>query len=270
MSRPTNSFTSLAGVPVHYARNPVAPYGTRGRPHTFYVTGEVERKLEACFSELWEVCPHGQAEVITSAGTYVNRSGYHGLGRALDLDAIFWSDKDFITLSFPTDQRFYLGVEAIIRKHFGTVLNHLYNNAHRDHLHLDDSTEVGFVRSSRARVLFLQAALTYVFNISVIIDGVYGPQTSGAITRTLSIIGVSGSIEDRAVWLAFLSHVAETAFSSEDSASNVDDSPLTLLRKVHEVIDHELKDDSSRKTVESALNVFSDHEATREWLERFE
>ena len=70
------------------------------------------------FIELWRVCPLGRAEVVTSAGAYVNKPGSHGQGRGFDLDAIFWADKNFITLHYPQDRRFYLGVEAILRKHF--------------------------------------------------------------------------------------------------------------------------------------------------------
>ncbi len=45
MSRPENSFTSLAGVSVQYARPPVASYGTRGQSYKFHVTEEFEEKL---------------------------------------------------------------------------------------------------------------------------------------------------------------------------------------------------------------------------------
>jgi hypothetical protein len=62
------SFSSLAGVPVNYAREPVAPYGTRGRTHAFNCTPEFLRKLEACFDELFRLIPLGRAEIITSAG----------------------------------------------------------------------------------------------------------------------------------------------------------------------------------------------------------
>src|SRR5688500_6279857 len=203
MSRPNNSFTSLAGAPTHYAREPIAPYGTKGAPHRFHATDECEAKLTAAFNELWALAPDGRAEVLTSAVAYVEKPGCHGLGRAFDLDAIFWSGREFVTLSYPTNKRFYLGVEAVMRKHFGTVLNHLYNAAHRDHLHLDDGTAVGFNRTSRARVLFLQAALTHVLDIPVGIDGVYGDETDGAVAIAFEQLGIGGPIDNREDWLQF-------------------------------------------------------------------
>ena len=53
MSRPQNYFRELAGVPVHYARPPIAPYASRGKSYRFYVLENVENELNACFEELW-------------------------------------------------------------------------------------------------------------------------------------------------------------------------------------------------------------------------
>jgi hypothetical protein len=205
------SFSSLAGVPVNYAREPVAPYGTRGKPHTFRCTSGFLQKLEACFDELFSVSPLGRAEVITSAGAFVEKPGFHGLGRAFDLDAVFWPGRDFVTLRYPTDQKFYLGVDAILRKHFGTVLNFLYNADHHDHLHVDDGSEVGFVKSSKSRVLFVQAALTHVLNVPVGIDGIYGTETEGGLRTAFERLGISGDINTREVWLEFLTDIAREA-----------------------------------------------------------
>src|SRR6266404_1105504 len=212
MSETMTSFSSLGGVPVNYARAPVAPYGTRGRPHTFNCTTGFLQKLENCFEELFTVSPLSRAEIITSAGAFVEKPGFHGLGRAFDLDALFWSGRDFITLRFPTDQRFYLGVEAVLRKHFGTVLNYLYNSDHHDHLHVDDGSEVGFVRSSTSRVFFVQAGLTHVLDVPVGIDGAYGPETEGGIRTAFARLGLSGDLTAREVWLEFLTCITSEAF----------------------------------------------------------
>lgn len=267
MPRPQNSFNSLAGVATHYARPPVAPYGTRGVSHTFFTTSGFQQRLEAAFNELWNTCPNGRAEVITSAGTYVEKPGFHGLGRAFDLDAIFWRDKDFITLNYQSDKKFYLGVEAVMRKHFGTVLNHLYNADHRDHLHLDDGTEVGFSASSRSRVLFVQAAIVHVFDVAIDIDGVFGDQTEGAIRTVFQRLGISQSLNSSQGWLAFLTGVARTALGV---ASNAVHTPLTLLHDAFNIIDSQLDGNESRKPIETALNAFANHDETQAWLSRFE
>ena len=236
MSRPTdNSFVTIAGVSTNYARLPVANYGTRGRNYRFYATAEFERKLDRCFFELWDVCPYGKAEVITSAGAWVGKSSYHGRARAFDLDGIFWTNRTFVTLQDGYnngDRPFYFGVEAILRRHFGTVLDYLYNAPHRDHFHIDDGSSVGFNSSFRSTVSFLQGTLVYVFGISVGasgIDGLWGRNTRAALNQALSRLGITGSISNQAVWLQFLSGVARTAFGTE----NISPREFTVLSPVN-------------------------------------
>jgi hypothetical protein len=95
MPRPTHIFEKLAGVPVHYDRSaPPFGYGTRGRPAKFHSELTFVMKLEQCLQELWEVCPLHQAQVMTSAGAWVDKPGFHGRGRAFDLDGIFWGDEE--------------------------------------------------------------------------------------------------------------------------------------------------------------------------------
>lgn len=98
-----------------------------------------------------------------------------------------------------------------MRKHFGTVLNYLYNADHHDHLHVDDGSEVGFVRSSTSRVFFVQAALTHVLDVPVGVDGVYGPETDRGIRTAFARLGLSGDINTRGVWLEFLTRITSEA-----------------------------------------------------------
>lgn len=265
MSRPDNFFTEIAGVSTHYARPPVAPYGTLGKPYTFYSTLEFEQKLTPCFEELWETCPLGAAEIVTSAGTWVDKPGFHGFGQAIDVDGIFWTKRDFVTLDYPSDPVFYLGVEAIFRKHFGTVLNYLYNIDHRDHLHIDDGTEVAFYSYSRSRVLFLQAALTHVFDIPVYIDGIYGNQTETAAKEALERIRSSGNIKNKRTWKMLLSNIAKEAFKHTITEL----SPPELMRHLYQIIELELAGTDSRKRIETALNAFANHAETQKWLNSF-
>ncbi len=215
MAKPTNSFNTLAGVPVHYARPPVAPYGTRGAARRFLATAAFERKLDTAFGELWTRCPLGPAEVIVTAGAWVAKPGYHGLGRGFDLDALFWSGgrRDFITVRYPQDTAFYLAVEGVLRRHFGTVLQYHYDRAHEDHFHLDDGTPVGWNRRSRSRVLYLQAALTHLHGAPVEIDGIYGQETARTTQRILRELGLDGSLEQLGIWKAFLAQSADRGFA---------------------------------------------------------
>ena len=124
--RPANFFRSLAGVPVLYDRTSRSDYGIRGVPRDFHVPQSFEDALDACFAELWRACPLDRAETILSAGTYVDRRiAQHNRGLAMDIDAILWPQRPFVTLNYPTDKQFYIAVEAILRRHFDFVLTYL-------------------------------------------------------------------------------------------------------------------------------------------------
>ena len=295
MPQPPQFFTSLAGVPVRYDRAPLSQYGTRGVPFRFHSEPDFTARLEAFFDELWRVCPLGRAEVITSAGAYTNKPGQHGKGRAFDLDGIFWAGKTFVTLHDgfnARDRTFYFGVECVIRKHFGQVLNYLYNADHRDHFHFDDAVSVAFRQGSRSTVGFLQGTLRFVHGIPVATDGRWGPNTRDATRQALRSLGISGFIDSRDTWLAFLSRSAAKAFGTTGAvpagpavdtrlAASVavaapavlaagtafeGRTPERLLHAVYEVLRRELGETALRKPVESALDQFANHPETVAWL----
>jgi len=216
--QPNHSFQTLAGVPVHYARSPVAPYGTRGQPRRWHATPDFERRLDRAFAELWQHGPSGPAEVITSAGAWVDKPGYHGRGRAFDLDGLFWPAgteprEQLIATSYGDDAVFYLAVESILRRHFGTVLNFLYDAAHRDHWHLDDGTPVAWDPGSRSRVLYVQAALRQVYGHHLVVDGEFGPITEAALRRTCLQNKVPENLTVPEAWRAFLLRTARVGFA---------------------------------------------------------
>ncbi len=278
--RPSNSFTHLAGVAVHYDRfeDPQFGYGTRGKPLRFHATEVFEQKLQTFFGELWDVCPLGRAEVITSAGAFVDKPGAHGQGRGFDIDGIFWSDRTFLTLHYPQDRRFYLAVESVLRKHFGVVLSYEYDAAHRDHFHIDDTRPVGFSASSRSRVLYLQMALAHLFGYPVDVDGMAGSQTNGAARALLTESGLctpGDVVTDAALhetlhrrWDEVLDLAAAVGFETAAPAEG-EPTPLDLIENVYVVIEHELNGSAVRKHIETALTTFAKHEATADFLDQF-
>ena len=287
MPRPSSSFTRLAGVPVHYDRLPSAPYGTRGVPERFFAQGDFIGKMDRFFADLWQTCPFGTAEVITSAGAWVEKPGQHGRGRAFDLDGIFWRGKTFVTLHDGfngRDRKFYFAVESVLRRHFGQNLNYFYNADHRDHFHFDDAVGVGFRSGSRSTVLFVQGALRFIHGETIAVDGRWGPNSRGAAERVLRAAGISGTLAEAGVWRDFLGHSARVGFGAAEDAVGLaaygtsalaadavnpvyrGSSPTELLHQVYGVIRSELGTTALRKPVESALDTFANHPMTQEWL----
>ena len=278
MPRPANFFRTLAGVTVHYDRSsePGLGYGTRGQPWRFHCTTAFQTKLRRCFQELWTVCPLGPANLILSAGTYVDKPGSHGLGRGFDLDGLLWDGKTFVTLGYPNDTRFYLAIEAVFRKHFGTVLNYNYDPAHRDHLHVDDLSPIGYDATHRSRVLYLQAALTHLFSRPVLIDGISGPQTDGAARDVVMALGLAQfadvntstklhDVLDRD-WLILMDECIAAGFAD---IGPILQTPLDLLSAIYTVLERELASSASRKSIESAVTTFANHSDTEAFLDQF-
>lgn len=227
------TFDHIADVPVHYSRFTRSMYGTRGRgPRKVRLAEYFHTTLTTCLHDLWDFT--GVPAVFVTGGCYVQKAGKHGEGRAIDIDSIHWDveveddfdgtrhlvgGRDFVTLDYPNCQRFYLAIEAVLRLHFGTVLNYEYNRAHQDHWHVDDGSPVGFFPASRARVLFLQAALTYVFGHPTKIDGYWGKETRTHSQEILNQLTTDEPAEKRilglqapSAWLAFLGATARVGF----------------------------------------------------------
>lgn len=211
---------TLATVPVHYARQPVAPYGTRGRPRSPRSTPEFKTRVEACVQHLGRAHPLGLPELLVTAGMYVNKNGSHGLGRAVDIDSLWWPGATpLVALHAPQDVRWYLATEAVLRRHFGVVLNHWYNRAHRDHWHVDDMRPPRWCHGhgNKALTVWAQAALVHVLGENVGrsgpwgngLDKGFGPKTRAAVGR---VMGDEGALQDVEGFVTFCEKVIRAAW----------------------------------------------------------
>ena len=151
---------SINGIKLHYARTNQFPYGSIGTHRNFWIDENFYNKLTVCFDEVFEFCPLKKPKVITCAGIYVNKpNSQHRYGKAFDLDAGFWRNYNFITRNFYEDFELYIGIESFLRKHFGIVLSYFYNNAHKDHFHINSGANMGFDKRQRSKVLYVQMSL---------------------------------------------------------------------------------------------------------------
>jgi len=254
---------SINGIPLHYARLTNHPYGTRGEQRNFLVDSNFLNVLKAAFDEVFLHCPLGKPEVMTTAGIFVDKPGHHGSGRAFDLDALFWEDTVLVTMNFVHQKELYLGIESFLRKHFGIVLNYYYPN-HQDHWHVDTSVNVDYNESSKSETLYLQMVLKYIYGKDVIVDGISGPQTRAFTREVFNRLNISTPITTKKNYLAFLDVTGKIAFE----LSEAKDSPLQLFDNLNHVV--EALPVQHKNEVMQALNSFSDHDATSQWLTGFE
>lgn len=208
---------NIANLHILYDRDPASNYGLTGFAVRPYIDDNFSMDVTQAFQHLTQSLVQngvGQPTSILFGGIARsgNGSSYHHKNRAFDFDGLVFADaENWVANSFPIHPFIYLGIEAVLRQHFGTVLSYDYNADHQDHFHFDNGTRPGFQRFSKSRVLFLQNAMRYLFDFPVGIDGVYGPETSGAEKRIRSELGLGGFSEPDN-WMAFLSLCETTGF----------------------------------------------------------
>lgn len=257
------TINNINNIPLHYARLTNHPYGTKGEQRNFSIDEGFLTTLKAAFKEIFDHCPFGQPEVMTCAGIFVNKPGQHGHGKAFDLDAIFWQDETLVTQNFIHQKELYIAIESFLRKHFGIVLNYLYPN-HKDHWHIDTSVPVDYNQSSKSETLYVQMALKYIYHEEILVDGLWGRQTSGAINEIFSRLQINTPITTKANYLKFLDITGKVAFKLCEKKN----SPLNLLDNLNGVIDDLSFQDQN--SVKQALNSFLDHQETSQWLTSFD
>ena len=257
------TINQINGIPLHYARLTNHPYGTRGEQRNFSIDESFLPVLENALQEVFTHCPLGVPEVITTAGIFVDKPGQHGHGKAFDLDAIFWRNETLVTANFIHQKELYLGIESFLRKHFGIVLNYYYPN-HKDHWHVDTSVPVDYNETSKSETLYLQLVLKYIYNEEILVDGVWGRQTSGVVTEVFGKLGIDTPITTKTNYLKFLDLTGKIAFKLFEENT----SPKHLLHNLTEVIED--LPQQNRIAVREALNSFLDHGETAQWLGNFD
>ncbi len=138
---------------------------------------------------------------ILTGGAYVDKTGEHGRGNAIDIDGFWWSETDkFLANDAPTDWYRYLTIEATLRKAFGTVLNYDYNRAHHDHWHCELGYNTSWRRVS-SQSYFAQRALNEIWGEDLSVDGDWGNLSNAAASRNGYDFTITGA------WDHFLDNI---------------------------------------------------------------
>jgi hypothetical protein len=160
-------------------------------------------------------------------GAYVNRNdgcvSWHNAGRAIDVTRGYGTDtgntlqfffrydlwRNYASATMQLHRRRYWAAVASLHHYFEYVLTYLYNTAHYNHVHVDNSQSgtgySTFGTGSGTQVESVQAMLSYVWGYATTIDGIWGSQTDGNSARVLSRIGTGGRLTSgQSYWLAFL------------------------------------------------------------------
>jgi hypothetical protein len=216
MSATERAYPTIGGVPLRYIRTSPDISNYRARS-----TSAFEDKLDNFSRDVARVAPrsYGRLRYFGTAGAYVNKPKYHGLGRAFDLDLVRWSRVTcgpilgHHTHRRRAIRRRYIGVDALARRWFKYVLDGWYNTAHRDHMHLDDGGgALVFNHSYRSDTVFIQAAANVMIDAHLVIDGLYGPKTNKAFRVMKNRLDIPHRVSiDAATYRQFLWRLAYRA-----------------------------------------------------------
>jgi hypothetical protein len=218
-------FRDLDGIPLLYWRFTDGTAGRRTEQRTFASTAAFHDRLLAWVRDLRELSfRYGgftQIQRIVTAGLFVAKPGQHGLGQAMDLDQVVWSNAAITPYhrehASPdlTVARRYLALDAVCRRHFRYVLDGQYNAAHADHLHMDFAGgELICHRDSRSDTVFVQQVLNAFQGAALPIDGVWGPKTEAAFADSRRRLSIGGDpMVDPLEWRQWLLRVASCGFA---------------------------------------------------------
>jgi hypothetical protein len=209
---------NFAGKPLLYDRSAPSHYGRTGISFRPSVNATFAQDCEDCFSELvTRLSGSAGLRIASILSGGVSRAGtgtsFHHKNRAFDLDGLlFDDDSNWVANTFPQRPQLYLGIEAVLRKHFGTVLSYDYNRAHEDHFHFDNGTATGFKSAAKSHVIFIQNVIALVYGSAISRDGLWGPETESALRTLRTRLGI-GTITSLANWMALLDAVADEAMT---------------------------------------------------------
>lgn len=216
------TFSRIDGTPVYYWR------GNRGNTilRDWRCTPAFYDRLVVWIRDLRrlsEDAGYGNVKFLVSAGFYVNRSGQHGNGTAMDLDLVRWaggrqsSPLDGHHSANRTRRRRYLAVDATCRRRFRYVLDGWYNAAHRDHIHADfGGLPTLCQKGSESDTKFVQAMSNNFMGAGIAVDGIWGPQTQKWFGRAKNRLSIEGNPHDNIKsWRNMLARVARHGFRDE-------------------------------------------------------
>lgn len=167
-----------------------------GRTSTSYKADPRFVELLEAWAEDWSpMSGLGAMTTIWSYGAYVDKcDSFHASGRAFDIAEV---EHEGGSISCRYDvwgpgsavqNRDYWRLAASLHLHFGYTLTHLYDEAHHNHIHVDNAISgwgtPTFSPRSRVQVQLVQAACRDVFGADVEISGSYDEQTQSAL-RTI-------------------------------------------------------------------------------------
>ena len=187
-----------------------------GRTITTYKADPRFVELLNVWAEDWTTLSGlGAITTLWSYGAYVDKcDSFHAAGRALDISEV-QHEAGSVSCRYDLwgpgtepQVRDYWRLAASLHLHFGYTLTHLYDEAHRNHIHVDNAVsqwdDTVFRPRSGVQVVMVQAACRNVFGVDVEITGAWDGQTRDALRPLQKRLGITRPMGDVDGWREFL------------------------------------------------------------------
>ncbi|SDE67274.1 hypothetical protein [Auraticoccus monumenti] len=197
-------------------------YEESGRRQSFALEPAFAEQLRAWLTWWGEHSPDGTPDELWSFGTWIDGRGdcgsWHHAGRALDVTSLR-RDGEILhpgridrVEALPageqaTARRRYWQLVAGLSLHFADVLSHLFDDAHRNHVHVDNgrsgSGPAVFTGRSRIQTLNVQAVCREVWQVPCELSGDWDRATREAVAAVLDPLGLPADLREEPSWRAF-------------------------------------------------------------------
>lgn len=203
-------------------------YEESGREQSFALDPAFAEQLRAWLAWWGEHSPDGTPDELWSLGSWIDGRGgcssWHHAGRAFDVTSLRRDGEvlhparmdrvDALSAAEqPAARRRYWQLVAGLSLHFADVLSHLFDEAHRNHVHVDNgrsgSGSAVFTGRSRIQVLNVQAVCREVWQVPCELSGNWDGATRDAVARVLDPLGVPADLREEPSWRAFCTGAVE-------------------------------------------------------------
>lgn len=203
-------------------------YEISGDPTPLRIEEVFARRLEDSLRSHWQAAGWGAPATLTSYGTWIDTDGpadsWHHAGRAFDVGRVVSASGDEVVscrydrwgdapaAARRAEESAYWRLAATLHRDFEYVLTYLYDEAHHNHIHVDDGRSRGersaFRRGSRVQVQAVQAMCRHVWGLDVDVTDRWDDATRAATEGVLDRLGVGGRLTGDEQWHAFLTATA--------------------------------------------------------------
>lgn len=176
-------------------------------------------QLEAWLAE-WNDLTGAAPQVLSNYGAWIGNDGscdsWHHAGRAFDFAQLRADGAPVVSCRedlwggdpSPEQVRGYWALAASLHLHFAYVLTYLYDEAHANHIHVDNGRSGAdmsvFTGTSRVQNEAVQAICTHLWEEPLEVTRDWDSPTRRAVQNVLDRLGVEGRLTSQPVWQEFL------------------------------------------------------------------